>query len=296
MEPNTNTQDIPQLKMEKIRIISSSSFNRFGSKESQTSGGFQSQMNMPPSGTAKPVVFGQPAQSSATFVPAQSLGSKQAQQQTQANSTFGSQAQFQPANGAGLFGQTAPTSGFGNGNTVTSASGGIFGQGPPSSLLGASSSITTSGGLFGQPPNTTSSNSAFGSSNFFGSDVPVAPPFGSNNNGNPFFAPTNAVPSSLFGSSGVTNAVAVTSEDDNTDDAFIEISPEEGDSNLPRTVVTESPLFSSYTIDGLCTVPSDGVPHHVTIAVIPFEAETTHICSKGDANAYLQVSPSWFKR
>jgi hypothetical protein len=39
----------------------------------------------------------------------------------------------------------------------------------------------------------------------------------------------------------------------------------------PTSVVHESPLVLTYRFEGASGLPSDGVPHQVTIAVLPFE-------------------------
>ena len=43
------------------------------------------------------------------------------------------------------------------------------------------------------------------------------------------------------------------------------------------SVVHESPLALSYHVEGASGVPSDGVPHQVTIAMLPFEAKIQHV-------------------
>jgi len=42
----------------------------------------------------------------------------------------------------------------------------------------------------------------------------------------------------------------------------------------PTSVVRESPLALTYHVEGASGVPSDGVPHQVSVAVLPFEAKT----------------------
>ncbi|KAF7375624.1 hypothetical protein MSAN_00451300 [Mycena sanguinolenta] len=57
----------------------------------------------------------------------------------------------------------------------------------------------------------------------------------------------------------------------------------------PMTIVTETPLAISYAVEGATTVPSDGTVHQVSIAVLPFEAKISHICSpRVDPRVYLQ--------
>jgi uncharacterized protein (TIGR02231 family) len=57
-----------------------------------------------------------------------------------------------------------------------------------------------------------------------------------------------------------------------------------------RTVVKESPLAASYTVEGASSVPSDGVAHKVSIATLPFRANIRHVVvPKAKAVAYLQA-------
>ncbi|KAF8155336.1 hypothetical protein K438DRAFT_1687435 [Mycena galopus ATCC 62051] len=57
----------------------------------------------------------------------------------------------------------------------------------------------------------------------------------------------------------------------------------------PTTIVTETPLAISYAVEGATTVPSDGTVHQVSVAVLPFEAKISHICSpRVDPRVYLQ--------
>ena len=59
----------------------------------------------------------------------------------------------------------------------------------------------------------------------------------------------------------------------------------------PATVVSESPLAISYAVDGKSTIPSDGVAHQVSVAVLPFESKVTHVTiPRVQPNVYLQVS------
>ncbi|KAJ7629708.1 hypothetical protein DFH06DRAFT_1284783 [Mycena polygramma] len=57
----------------------------------------------------------------------------------------------------------------------------------------------------------------------------------------------------------------------------------------PTTIVTETPLAISYAVEGATTVPSDGTVHQVSVAVLPFEAKISHICTpRVDPRVYLQ--------
>ncbi|KAJ7503295.1 hypothetical protein B0H11DRAFT_578984 [Mycena galericulata] len=57
----------------------------------------------------------------------------------------------------------------------------------------------------------------------------------------------------------------------------------------PTTIVTETPLAISYSVEGATTVPSDGTAHQVSVAVLPFDAKISHICTpRVDPRVYLQ--------
>ena len=59
----------------------------------------------------------------------------------------------------------------------------------------------------------------------------------------------------------------------------------------PTSVIHESPLALTYHVEGASGVPSDGVPHQVTIAVLPFEAKIQHVTvPKVQPVAYLQAT------
>jgi len=59
----------------------------------------------------------------------------------------------------------------------------------------------------------------------------------------------------------------------------------------PTSVVHESPLALTYHVEGASGVPSDGVPHQVSVAVLPFEAKILHVTvPKVRPVAYLQAS------
>ena len=60
----------------------------------------------------------------------------------------------------------------------------------------------------------------------------------------------------------------------------------------PTTVVSESPLAISFAVEGKSTIPSDGVSHQASIAVLPFESKVTHVTvPRVQPNVYLQVNP-----
>ena len=59
----------------------------------------------------------------------------------------------------------------------------------------------------------------------------------------------------------------------------------------PTSVVHESPLALTYHVEGASGVPSDGVPHQVPVAVLPFEAKIMHVTvPKVRPVAYVQAT------
>ncbi|CAK5280711.1 unnamed protein product [Mycena citricolor] len=70
-------------------------------------------------------------------------------------------------------------------------------------------------------------------------------------------------------------------------DGDIEVGPSEDFEEIaipdvqsgPTTIVSETPLAMTYAVDGNTTVPSDGTAHQVSIAILPFEAKISHICT-----------------
>ena len=59
----------------------------------------------------------------------------------------------------------------------------------------------------------------------------------------------------------------------------------------PTTVVHESPLALTYHIEGASSVPSDGVPHQLAVAVLPFSATLQHVAvPKARPVAYLHAT------
>ncbi|PPQ84015.1 hypothetical protein CVT25_000561 [Psilocybe cyanescens] len=57
----------------------------------------------------------------------------------------------------------------------------------------------------------------------------------------------------------------------------------------PTTVVSETPVAISFSVHGESTIPSDGVEHQVSVAVLPFEATISYICiPRIDPRVFLQ--------
>jgi hypothetical protein len=136
-----------------------------------------------------------------------------------------------------------------------SAPGGVFGtsQAPATNIFGGASQLTGFGG---------GSSGFGGSTGLFGSSAP----------------PTE-----------VAHSAAAPQPEDDGISAFEEITGP-GPFSEPTTVVTESPLSVSYAVEGESTIPSDGVAHQVSVAVLSFESKVTHVCCpKIEARVYLQV-------
>lgn len=58
----------------------------------------------------------------------------------------------------------------------------------------------------------------------------------------------------------------------------------------PMTVVTETPVAISYSVQGESTIPSDEKDHQVSIAVLPFEAQISYVTvPRIEPCIYLQV-------
>ncbi|KAJ7650911.1 hypothetical protein FB45DRAFT_889070 [Roridomyces roridus] len=173
--------------------------------------------------------------------------------------------------------------------------------GPPSFAKPAT------GGLFGGP-------SAFGSNSntlFGGNPLAQQQPqqaaglFGTGTFGTSVPQPQQQVPlfppqppAGLFGGSGTSQPLpaptpptfvpaAAPSEPDGLDD-FEEIAIPEAQAGT-TTIVNETPLAISYSVKGMTTVPSDGTAHQVSIAILPFDAKISHICTpRLDPRVYLQ--------
>jgi hypothetical protein len=213
-------------------------------------------------------IFGKPAGQAGAFGQLQQQQQQQQPQHPQpamrqSQSTFGQpNATPAAATGFGLFGSAPPPAVGGGGGGLFGApasTGGLFGSASsPSSAFGGG---TTSSGAFGG--GTTSSGTFGGSGGLFGASASPA--------------------------EGTHAAPAPPPEDDGFS-TFEEIT-EPGPFSEPTTVVTESPLSVSYAVEGKSTIPSDGVPHQVPVAVLSFDSKVTHVCCpKIEARVYLQVS------
>lgn len=62
------------------------------------------------------------------------------------------------------------------------------------------------------------------------------------------------------------------------EDYDIDEGPSEDDFSAPPTSVNRNPLSLAYRVDGLVTLPSDGVSHKVPVAILDFFAELKYVC------------------
>jgi len=59
----------------------------------------------------------------------------------------------------------------------------------------------------------------------------------------------------------------------------------------PTTVVSETPMAISFSVHGESTIPSDGVEHQASVAVLPFQAKVSYISiPRIDPRVFLQVN------
>lgn len=94
-----------------------------------------------------------------------------------------------------------------------------------------------------------------------------------------------------FGSSNDVRSYPEDWDEDEVEEVEIDGNPE-GDLVTPGTVINESPLSLSYTVEGRSSIPTDGVAHKVSVAELNFEAKVMHVAvPRVRAQAYLQVRP-----
>lgn len=67
------------------------------------------------------------------------------------------------------------------------------------------------------------------------------------------------------------------------------ILPEGSPTSEALTSVTETPFAISYSVEGKSTIPSDGIEHQVTVAVLPFQSSTSYVTvPRIDPRLFLQ--------
>jgi hypothetical protein len=60
------------------------------------------------------------------------------------------------------------------------------------------------------------------------------------------------------------------------------------------SVVQETPLSMYFAVNGKASIPSDGLKHRVTLAVLPFESKMSYVTiPRDDPTVFLQVRPSY---
>jgi hypothetical protein len=65
----------------------------------------------------------------------------------------------------------------------------------------------------------------------------------------------------------------------------------EGPDSDPITIVTETPMAIAFSVNGESNIPSDGVDHQVSVAVLPFSAKISYIAiPRIDPRVFLQVT------
>ena len=188
-----------------------------------------------------------------------------------------------------LFGYCAP----GYVQTQNPSQSVAFGQTnvPPPTTFGQASALPPS--AFGQPRAPVFGQPSISPAPAFGqaSAVPVAS----------FGAPAQSrglvsAPPGLFGAPAQPALAPSQSADIPADDSLWDFGDDIGVSTTaigeqPTSVVHESPLALTYYVEGSSGVPSDGVPHQVSIAVLPFEANIQHVTvPKVRPVAYLQAT------
>ncbi|KAF7291781.1 hypothetical protein HMN09_01237900 [Mycena chlorophos] len=177
---------------------------------------------------------------------------------------------------------------FNNNNASNTNS--LFGQPqqqqrPPPGLFGQPNAQPATGGLFGSAP--APGFGAFGgttttmpATTLFGGTTPAVPAAATFGGG----APT------ILAAMPATTALEAPTQEPSSSEEFEEIAIPTAQAG-PTTIVTETPLAVSYSVEGKTTVPSDGTAHQVAVASLPFEAQITHICTpRVDARVYLQAS------
>jgi hypothetical protein len=202
----------------------------------------------------------------------------------------------QPRAALTLFGQPAPQP----------AGGGLFGQ-PAAGAFGQQQAPFGAPQAFGAPQQQQQQqqqslfgpgNSGFGAYASFDHSAPAAS-FGSapaasfGHSAGALFgsaAPPQEAPNSLLGHA--TSGQPGPSADDGWQSVDVETAANDPTPIAePTTVVHESPLALTYRVEGASRVPSDGVPHQLAVAVLPFAATLQHVAvPKARPVAYLHAT------
>ena len=161
------------------------------------------------------------------------------------------------------------------------------------------------GGFFGQPSTQPPVFGAFGQQAPFGASQQQPQQqqqqqqslFGQANYGSGAFG-QYAAPAASFGSSVLHSVVqqSQATSGPSADDGWQAVeadtaADEPAPIAEPTTVVHESPLALTYRVEGASRVPSDGVPHQLAVAVLPFAATLQHVAvPKARPVAYLHAT------
>ena len=95
----------------------------------------------------------------------------------------------------------------------------------------------------------------------------------------------------LFGATQSFGEVPVNANDFPEDEDDFEDLEGPGAIAEPTTVVSETPMAISFSVHGESTIPSDGVEHQASVAVLPFQAKVSYISiPRIDPRVFLQVN------
>ena len=179
---------------------------------------------------------------------------------------------------------------------------GAFGQ---KSNIQQASNVFGQAASFAQPVQVPQQTSLFGqaqpAASLFGS-APAAVPFGSTSG-----APAGgafgfgAVPSSPPAPAPPPSVPAVAEREreraeDYDQEDFEEVN-EPATITEPTTIVSETPVAVSFSVHGESSIPSDGIEHQVSVAMLPFKAKVSYITvPRIDPRVFLQVRRHVFSR
>jgi hypothetical protein len=105
--------------------------------------------------------------------------------------------------------------------------------------------------------------------------------------------PFSSGPASHYAPSSIYSSIIPGSHIDIDEEAEFVEAPTPGPIKEPATVVKESPLSLTYSVEGKTSVPSDGLAHQVSVASLPFESIASYVAvPRAETVAYLEVSVS----
>jgi hypothetical protein len=285
-----SNKTIPVLRPTKIQPPKS--FFRIGAFGT---GGHAPTQKLPPQGgfgsvPAAPGAFGQPGMfaQAQPMPPSQvAFGSAPPAPNAFGQPTMFAQAQPMPPSQV-AYGSAPPApSAFGQAAVLPQAqptppSQGAFGSAPPAPSAFGQPAMSSQA----QPTQLMQSQNIFGASGLFGSPAQTTQPV------------PQPPQSSLFGSRRdlnreTTHSAAIPADEWQDIEEEDAIADEEQTNVIGEqtSLVHESQLALTYHVEGASGAPSDGVPHQVTIAVLPFEAKIQHVTvPKVRPVAYLQAT------